>query len=79
MKQWQESNLSFDEYFTPDCEVSEAVFDYFLNVLPPIYIPKGFQVSEPVTCDNQGRMLYNTFINHNGKYIHVGLRRFAQS
>ena len=39
-------------------DITEADADYCLEVLPPIYFPGGFAVSEPVMHDAQGRPIY---------------------
>lgn len=39
---------------TPPIEVSEAEYYAMLEVLPPIYVPGGFMVGEPVTDTPKG-------------------------
>ena len=41
-------------------EISEEHYWYFLEVLPPIYVPGGFQVSEPWRDNLHGYPLYLT-------------------
>ncbi len=49
IKGWEESEAdSWGEYCKPGELVGEDVFDYFLNVLPPESLKKGYlQVGEP--------------------------------
>ena len=39
----------------PEVEVTEEVYDHFLNILPPIYVPGGFCVPEPVAHSEADR------------------------
>jgi hypothetical protein len=42
------------------CEIDEKQFWYCLEVLPPIYVAGGFQVSEAFDHDDCGRPIYAT-------------------
>jgi hypothetical protein len=51
-------------------EVTAERFEEMLNVLPPIYFPGGFLVSEP--CDHHartGRPRYSAFRQEGGRYF----------
>ena len=52
-------------------EISEEHYWYFLEVLPPIYFPGGFAVSEANRADEQGRETYTCVST-------VGQRHFAR-
>ena len=65
-------------------EVSQEVYDNFLNCMPPISLkggqnwPAGFQVGEPY-CHRtdkrtgQWRGMYPTFTSSNGRYFFQGI------
>lgn len=42
-------------------EITEKKYWYFLEVLPPIYTPKGFLVSEPLTHNEKGALHYHIY------------------
>lgn len=59
----------------PGQEISEEVFDEFLNVLPPLHLPRsagccGFMCSEPVRHDQNGA-LYNAFGHTGARYYYL--------
>src|SRR5216117_3994445 len=56
-------------------EISEAHGNDLLNVLPPIYFPGGFFVSEPADHDASGRPVYAAVVRVNGRWF---LRECAQ-
>jgi len=49
-------------------EVSEERWSYCLEVLPPIYYPGGFAVSEASWHDGRGRAVYLCLSTVNGKH-----------
>jgi hypothetical protein len=49
------------------CEINEEHADYCLNVLPPIYFPGGFAVSEPVRADASGQEVYLALVTWHGR------------
>lgn len=51
-------------------EVSEESMEYALNVLPPVYLNKGFMVGEPYTDDAGGVV--------RAAYTKVGVRWFSR-
>ena len=61
----------------PGQEISEEVFDEWLDCLPPLSIPRsagccGFLCSEPVRHDSAGA-LYHAFGSSNGRFYYLGL------
>lgn len=50
---------------TERVEVTEEVYDYFLNILPLIYVPGGFLVPEAVTGN-----VYSGYYREGGRYYH---------
>jgi hypothetical protein len=50
-------------------EVTEQHYYDMLGVLPPIYAPIGFMVSEATDhCPNTGRPRYTAFVEHANKF-----------
>lgn len=56
-------------------QVSQARYDYFIEVLPPIYFPGGFFVSEAASHDDRGVPIYSAFVEIAGRYY---CREFAR-
>lgn len=65
-------------------EVSREVYEWFLNILPPINLkggqgwPAGFQVGEPYchrtdVRTDRWRAMYHTFTSSNGRYYFQGV------
>lgn len=50
-------------------EISEEAATDLLNVLPPIYIPGGFMVSEAADHDARGVAIYCAVVNAHGRYL----------
>ena len=48
-------------------ETDQETYDYFLEVLPPIYVPGAFAPSEPWKDDPTGQPLFLFFRNKNGR------------
>ena len=48
-------------------ESTEAHREYGLNVLPPIYFPGGFFVSEPSDHDARGVPIYQAWVRMGGR------------
>lgn len=73
MAGWHESNANgFTNYVQVGDEVSEDIFDYFLNVLPPIYwTARLMQCSEP-NNHVDGKPTYTTFKREGGKIYYAG-------
>ena len=73
MNGWTESKAGdFGAYVNVGDEVDEEIFDYFLNVLPPIYWTASLmQCSEPNRHVN-GKPTYTTFKREGGRFFYVG-------
>ena len=74
MQGWKQENVEFDLYVRPGDEIDEAMYDYFLEVVPPL-LYNGFEFlnGEPVCLDRRGRNLYGWFIHRFGKFYYQGL------
>lgn len=48
-----------------EVEVTEQVYDYFLGILPPIYVTGGFCVCEAITG-----AVYSKFVEREGRFFH---------
>ena len=78
--QWEQ-----DENFSPvpGQEVDESIYNYMLDVLPPLHLPNclrtidydgGFMVGEADCSDPAtGRTYYSAFGKKNGRYYYIGL------
>lgn len=75
MQGWKEANVSFNLYVRPGDEIDEEMYDYFLEVVPPILHNRyEFLNGEPVCRDFRGRTLYGWFIERPvGMYYYQGL------
>ncbi len=60
------------------CEVTEDIYERFLEVLPPIYGGFCWGVGEPVRDNEQGQALYDCFSRRGGKYFYIGLKTVHQ-
>lgn len=63
----------FFDWQTQTAEVSEEIYENFLESLPPIGIYKGFMNSEPYSHNSNGEALYNAFQHVDGKFYYIGL------
>lgn len=79
MEDWHNSGLnSFDEFFLPGDTVTEDVYDYYLDLLPPATMRRGLlQVGEPAEHiedpeTGKWRATYATFANVNGEWYYAG-------
>ena len=80
---WRKADVNFDKYIEIGDKIDEKLYNYFLDMLPPISLKggqgvySGFQVSEAVTdaFDNNDkpRALYDTFVIIDGDYYYLGL------
>lgn len=50
-------------------EIDEAAYWEALEMLPPIRVPGGFLVSEPMTEDPQGRTVFLCVVTRNGRHF----------
>jgi hypothetical protein len=73
-KDWYDSNESWVKFANPKDEISQEIFDYFLECMPPDeYSPNGFMVSEMYDFNEFGKGLYMAFVNFKGRYFYAGL------
>lgn len=71
MQGWRESTQPFTTYFTESCEVDAEVYDYFLGVVPPIYIEGGFMVGE-CSFHHKNIAYHATFIQKDQQFFYEG-------
>lgn len=70
---WRAEGKSFNQYCLPFSQVSEQIYQYFLEVLPPMYKNRGFMVSEPYDYDpTVNQSTYATFCKVDGKCYFLG-------
>jgi len=50
-------------------EIDADTFNYFLNILPPVYVRDGFQMGE-ADCYQDGRTVRSQFTEIAGKHFH---------
>lgn len=63
---------SLEDYLNPGDIVDEAMYEHFLNILPPLtHTSEMLQVSSPYDHIN-GKGIYCTFINRNGNWVYCG-------
>ena len=74
-----------DESFAaaPGQEVTQQIYEYMLDVMPPIRLPRckrtegfiaGFMMGEPTSTDlDTGKSLYSAFANSGEHYYFIGL------
>jgi len=79
IKGWEDSDSDWGEYCKPGDLVEEAVYDYFLNILPPRSFTAGYlQVGEPYSHRDNPKTgiwqaTYMTFVSvDNGLYRYCG-------
>jgi len=72
--EWDELKCEFSDYVEPGDEVDEAIWDYFMGVVPPVYMgPKGFLMGEPVKFGEKHEELYMHFCAINKRMLYIGL------
>lgn len=73
MKQWKESKLPIEQFFTVGDVVDDEVFDYFLGVLPPAcWSSQCLQIGEPYSHAADGRPTFETLIKKDDQWIYAG-------
>ena len=74
MAGWREHEANdFDGYVKPYDEISEDVYWYFLEVLPPTYCSNGFLVSEAYSyCDKHNTQTYGCFVKVEDSFYYLG-------
>lgn len=71
--EWRSNGRSFSEFCKPFKTVSARLYWYFLEILPPMYKPNGFMVSEPYSYDAEvNQSTYAAFCAVNGKHYFLG-------
>ena len=70
-------NESYDDYAKPGDIVDEETFDYFLGILPPAMMKRGYlQVGEPYSAakaeDGSWKKTWMTFAKKGDKYFYLG-------
>lgn len=72
LKGWGKSNLNIDQYLNVGDEVDEALYDYFLNILPPITWNRKMLQTGSVCDYVEGRGTYITFSTSRGVIRYCG-------
>ena len=81
---WNESHVNLDRYLQVGDQVDDAMFDYFLGVLPPAYYSDSIvQIGEPYSHVN-GWPTYSTLarkagVHCDGPWHYAGHCHRAQS
>lgn len=71
--EWRSNGRGFSEFCKPFKTVSARLYWYFLEILPPMYKPNGFMVSEPYSYDTEvNQSTYAAFCAVNGKHYFLG-------
>lgn len=76
-KGWEQSGCYFSRYCKPGDAVDDAIFDHFVNILPPrTFSGTLMQVGEPYShqMDEHGHMraTYGTFAQRGGQWYYCG-------
>lgn len=80
--QWNENKLHFQNFVNAGDEICEALYDYFLGVVPPEYFGEKegiFCSGEPVNHDRDGNPMYHTFKCVDNRYWYLGYFTIAQA
>jgi len=77
---YPEMEADFRELALAWREVSEQFYTQAREVLPPIYVPCGFMVSEPHTHLSTGEAVYAGFVTVRGRYFarYASIRAFSK-
>ena len=81
---WRKQSGDFGKYVELGDKIDKALYDYFLNILPPFelkynrnLISEGFQCSEAINTgidvNDNHRELYSTFGIIGGEHYYLGL------
>ncbi len=74
-KQWENSNQNLQHFLKPGDQVDEEMYDYFLEVMPPIQTKNLLHIGEPYS-EVAGRNTYSTIeiVSHvRSEYIYRGI------
>lgn len=73
----------FSKYCQPFDQVDRDIYDHFMEVLPPIFKPSGFMVSEPYDYDYEcNQSTYAAFCCVGGNYYflgHIAPKKYAEA
>lgn len=70
---WYNDGRGFDDYCKPGDKISERLYNYFLEILPPKYMAGGFMVSEPYSyCPDFKTNTYAGFYWSGAHYYYLG-------
>jgi len=74
LKGWEKSGVNLDEYIgkTP-CEVDEALFLYYAEVVSPQYDSGNFVQTGEASFDVDGVLHYSSLSSFDGKYFYLGI------
>lgn len=74
LAEWQTGDHgAFSQYCQPFDRVDRDIYDYFLEILPPMYKTSGFMVSEPYSYDyTVNQSTYAAFCCVGGNYYFLG-------
>lgn len=74
-KEWIESKLPASQFLSVGDEVCNEIFEYFLEVLPPITWTKDcLQMGEPYNHNEKGQSQYLTLEKINEKWTYTGIK-----
>lgn len=50
--------------------ITKNIYEYFMDILPPRLYRLGYIVPEPVTSNDEGKIIYSYYYCKNGQYWH---------
>lgn len=66
-------------YLQPGDWVDEAIYQHFLNVLPPIQRPGLIALGEPYSHNDEGKATFLTLRRHRQRWVYVGALSVEQA
>ena len=76
IRKWTELSLEgtpWDAIFIPGQEISEGVYEYYLEALPPaLWLTRGFLCGEAASHNSENIAVYSAFIKRGDRYYYVG-------
>ena len=70
---WEGSKQNLDEYLQVGDIVDDAMYDYFLCVLPPACNSAHYlQIGEPAKHDDNDEPMFSTLKKVDGHWVYVG-------
>ena len=76
MQDWDASGKTFRNFCKDGDEIDEAIYHYFLGIVPPQYFNSEtgiMMMGEPYSHDKYGFYTYLTFIMRDDKFFYLGL------